>query len=741
MAQVGRTETRSKSGKYGIWWRDKYDYKPKKSKWVLDPEYDSIIDASSGIHPYRPGVYPYFCVVYKNGKAGLFVGSGNGKHELVLKPVYDQITCSRGFCTLEKKGKWGVYNGFTEKAVLPVEYEHIELDTTGKYYTDNALVKNSGKVGMYNIRYDYWILEPLYDTIIRRDRIYITYLNGKAGAFYDVYERYEKSRNAFTVIPQGIYRNITIPDPAADMLIVDSMGRKGAWVMKRYEKKSALFIEAAYDSIQYSNNKGPVYTVYNDGGKGEFNSTGWVIKPNKEASYKRYNVWGSPVTVHYLPGVGFDMVWTENEGNKTLHISDINKYDQFDLDGDILLAKSGKKTTGYFISFGRLGTLQQLSVQESKLLFTAADSYSLYPQAGETSLYIQDRIIIYENKGEYGWWNVITKDQKIASPISGPMKMNKVELYFKDKFKSFGAPLLLVNDLGRWGIISTTKGWIVPSYYDWYKPVNDSCIWFHEKSKSTWNLFNAAHAGQLTDSTFDDRFRGLTTFIHKGKEITEFDTIVRVRSKEAFKINGSWYFIKNKHTVPTSIFGSGDELQKISANTGEYIVFEKATGTGIRRNGKEIIAPLLPVIQYDGSGFLFTANSKQAKLDVSSISDQFNTAAFAVHEQNILCSLCKGNGFVLKESTITIPSGSRTREEPYQVEESSYENKWDPSTNSYKGYRTTRTTTRYRIVTERTPQRTETVSQKVNCTTCSGKGKISAAAVCKLQGTTYTISR
>lgn len=111
------------------------------------------------------------------------MGSGNGKHELVLKTVYDQITCSRGFCTLEKKGKWGVYNGFSEKEVLPVEYEHIELDTTGKHYTDNALVKKSGKVGMYNIIYDYWILEPLYDTIIRRDRIYITYLNGKAGTF------------------------------------------------------------------------------------------------------------------------------------------------------------------------------------------------------------------------------------------------------------------------------------------------------------------------------------------------------------------------------------------------------------------------------------------------------------------------------------------------------------------------------------------------------------------------------
>lgn len=68
MAQAGRTETRSKSGKYGIWWRDKYDYKPKKSKWVLDPEYDSIIDASSGIHPYRPVYILTFVLYIKTGR-------------------------------------------------------------------------------------------------------------------------------------------------------------------------------------------------------------------------------------------------------------------------------------------------------------------------------------------------------------------------------------------------------------------------------------------------------------------------------------------------------------------------------------------------------------------------------------------------------------------------------------------------------------------------------------------------
>lgn len=741
VAQVGYIETKSASGKYGIWWRDKVDYKPKKSKWVLDPEYDSIMLHSFVVNPYTSGVYPHFSIVYKNGAAGLFRAAGDGKHDLLLKTDYDKINYSRGFCTLLKQGKWGVYNGFTGKLILPLQYDQIELDTTDKFYTENALVKKSGKTGMYNLIYDYWVLEPSYDSIIRHDHIYLASINGKTGAYYDKFDNFLKSRNSFSVIPQGIYRNITIPDPKSNFLIVDSMGRKGVWVMNRYEKRSSILIEAAYDSIQYSYNKGPVYTVYNNGGKGEFNSTGWVIKPDKMASYKRYNIWSSPVTVHYLPGVGFDIVWTENEANKKLHIADKNKYDYFDLDGDILLAKSGKKTTGYFITFSRLGTLQQLSVQESKLLFTAADNYSLYPETGEAALYIKERTVIYENNGEYGWWSVITKDQKIASAISGPMKMNKVELYFKDKFKAFGAPLLLVNDLGRWGIISTTKGWIVPAYYDMYKPVNDSCIWFREKSKSTWNLFNAAHAQQFTNSNFDEKFHGLSWFLHNGKEATEFDTIIRVRSKDAFKINGNWFFVKNKRTVPTNIFGSGDELQKISKDNAEYMVFEKATGVGIRRNGKEIIAPYLPAIQYDGSGFLFVANGKPAKLNASSISDQFNPAAFAVHEQNISCGLCKGNGFVYKNETVTIPSSTRTREEPYQVEESSYDTRWDPSTNSYKGYRTVKTITKYKTITETTPQRTETVSQKVNCGTCSGEGKVSAAAVCKLQGTEYTISR
>ncbi len=67
LAQVGYTEIKSESGKYGIWWRDKYDYKPKKPKWVLDPEYDSIIVHSSVVNPYVPGVYPGFSIVYQKG--------------------------------------------------------------------------------------------------------------------------------------------------------------------------------------------------------------------------------------------------------------------------------------------------------------------------------------------------------------------------------------------------------------------------------------------------------------------------------------------------------------------------------------------------------------------------------------------------------------------------------------------------------------------------------------------------
>ncbi len=661
----------------------------------------------------------------------------------MLKTDYDKIIFSRGFCALLKQGKWGVYNGFTGKFILPNQYEQLELDTTGKYSTEIARVKKSGKMGMYNLVHGYWVLDPLYDTVMKHGNIYLASINGKMGAYYDKYDEFLKSRNSFAIIPPGIYQGITVPDPKSDFLIVDSLGRRGVWTMNRYDKKSAVFIEAGYDSIQSNKGgNGSVYTVYINGRKGEFNSNGWVIKPGKEAIYKRYTVLGSTVTVNYLPGEGFDVLWTENEENKKLHIADKSKYEHFELDGDILLAKSDKKTTGYFIQFDRRSILQHATVLSSELLFSAADSYSLYPESGATSLYMKERIIIYENSGEYGWWNTIKRGEGALFAVSGPIKMNSIEIFSNDRFKAFGTSLLLANDFGRYGIITAIHGiWLVPPYYDSYKIVNDSCIWFREKSKSTWNLFNAAHAKQFTKSSFDEKFRGLSWFLHNGKETTEFDTLVTVRSKDAFKINGNWFFVKNNRTVPTNIFGSGDELQKFSTSNAEYIVFEKTTGVGIRRNGKEIIAPYLPAIQYDGSGFLFVANGKPAKLDVSTISDQFNPGTFAVYEQNISCGLCKGNGFVYKNETVIIPSSTRTREEPYQVEESSYENRWDAATKSYKGYRTVKTIIKYKTVRETTPQRTEAVSQKVNCGTCTGKGKVSAAAVCQLKGTQYTLSR
>lgn len=597
-AQDGYINIKSESGKYGIWWKDKETNKPKKSKWVLDPEYDSIILHTSITNPYTPGDFCYFGILYKKGSAGLFRGTRYGKYDLLLKADFDKIKYSKGQCAVLKKGKWGVYNGFNEKLILPNQYDQVEMDTTARYSTETALLKKSGKTGVYQLLYDYWILEPQYDTIIKSGNIYMASNNGKMGAYFNKYDSYLKSVVSFPIIPQGIYQQITMPFPESDLLIVDSMGRKGVWVMNRYEKKSNLLIEAGYDSIQLvRQDKSPVFAVYNNGERGEFNSNGWIIKPGKSAPNKKYNIMGTLFTIHYLPGEGFDILWTEQEENKKLHITDKGNYDSFDLDGDILIAKSGKKITGYFIELDSTGIMKKTRVLRSQLLFSNADSLRLFPESGGRNMYMKERLIVYGKSGEYGWWNTKAGKSGGVNVIQGPLKLYNIKIISSNKYKSFGAPLLLVNDLGKYGIITSIHGkWLVPSIYDSYKQINDSCIIFREKSKSRWNLFNAAKAHQLTDNNLHEEFRGLSWFIHNGKETTEFDTVVTIRLKNVFKINGNWFFIKNRQTVSTNIFGNGDELQKISKNNSEFVVFEKNTGTGIRRNGKEIVAPYLPEI-------------------------------------------------------------------------------------------------------------------------------------------------
>lgn len=742
-AQRGYTGVELVSGKYGIRWTDNSTYKSKKSKWVLNPEYDSIQVLSNAVNPYAPGLYPDFWIVYKNGYAGVFGSSGNGKYTLLLDPLFDKIKYSGGFFALSKQQQWGLYNAFTGKLMLPHQYEQIDLDSANRATADVAFVKQSGKTGVLNLVQDYWILKPGFETVIKQGNVFLTSLNGKMGAYFDQYDRYLKARVFFPVIPQGMYNHISIPEAGSNILVVDSAGRKGVWQLNKQNQQGTLFIEAAYESIQFNyNSKNALYTVYRNGGKGEFNQNGWIAKPAEASFLKRYDVMGTAVAVQYLPGIGFDVLWTENDVNKKWRIEDKIRYDHFELDGDILLAKAGDNITGYFIQFIQTGILNNVSVGKSQLLFSAAQSCRLYPSAGVSGLSLKERIIIYENSGLYGWWNIVVDREGGPFAVSGPMNMNGIELYSPDRYKMQGAPLLLVNDLGRYGIISAIGGkWLVPAYYEQYKIVNDSCIWFREKPKDAWNLFNAASVVRHKGIGLHEKFNGISWFYHNGKAISGFDTIAKVRSKDVLKIDGSWFMVKDNHTVGTNIFGAGDELQKISANNGVYVVFETASGAGVKRNGKVIVLPCLADIQYIEGGFLLLVNGKSAKLELSSITDGFNAEAFEVQERNISCRLCSGNGFIQKNETITLPAEKHTHDEPYQVEETSYEQKWDPATNSYKGYRTVKIVTRYKTVTTTTPQRTETVTRKVNCGTCRGTGKVTASAVCTFTGTTYRLTR
>jgi|GEM_PF-4227855 len=771
-AQSYSFEVEKRDQKYGMkritWPEFSSNYVTER---VLDAEYDSIIKDRKWVYnPWKEELRATdFFVLWKGGKAGLIATERkSSKLNRVLPCKYEEIRLGSALLPVKKDGRWGLYDPFRDKWALPAEYEDMIADTS-RQRSMNAAGKKQGKYGLYDLRLGTWLLPHEWDALQLVNGDYaIVSGNGKKGVFRNTDGAVYRQPTGWH-LPPGAYGRV---DWIGSYLLTDSNGRQTLWAYDYYEKQVKKMIPFLYDSLSHlpdlSNSKnlffladsagrrGALQLTINGNGlfsaipcsyddvyeaqaektlvavlgsqKGVYNiEKGWALKPDPRQSFLRnYSYFHTLVAIAHIPGQGFTVTSNASGAADELKIADPLTYDSIALPSAwFLVAYRNGKQTGYLLKPRWINN--KIAYQSAELIAREVSACCiLYPIAAEErGLEIKNHAVIYfRNDGKAAWSYLGPGQQKLQSSPS--FVADAIDDHFaKGSFTYRDAPILLVRQNGKYGLVAANGTNVVKPEYAGFRPAGDHTIRFTSPQPGKFRQYNY-YKNELNDGRFDSTWQTLDWAWINGRKVADFDSVLEARFRLLARVNGSWYKVEGHRATPTRMLEEGDVLFSQQMPAGKVEFFEQKEGVGIRLDNKVIFPPILrSVALRDSLLTLYSVGSGAVTIPAGYILNKrfIWEQGIGLFRNNMSCMTCSGSGLVEKETTHTEQGSVSYRTKEITEQKTDFERVWNPRTNTYMDVRSSRPVTRTETTTVRSPDRTITTRVKVQCATCKGKGK------------------
>ncbi len=267
-----------KRGKCGLVSSKEMEY-----KLLIPMEYDSILPQASSYHPI---------LVWDEYKTGLYTSD----YRLLLEPEYHNVRTNEyneGFIEISHNNKRGIYDLRYEKFIISPEYDNIEfLDY--KYSAGLLIVRKKGKLGLLNIYKHKLVFDIEYDKIIYHHQFakdvngtlyesYVEFVSNGKRKYYNGDNLYDEIKlNGYSKQNMGRLEFLN-----ADTLVECPVTVKGEFIARNqlsqkwgmYENYDDIFkviIPAKYDKLDFYEWGAPLTIIHKN------NFVGYFVKEWEE---------------------------------------------------------------------------------------------------------------------------------------------------------------------------------------------------------------------------------------------------------------------------------------------------------------------------------------------------------------------------------------------------------------------------------------------------------------------------
>ena len=179
---------------------------------------------------------------------------------LQLSDFDETILIWKSLYKVKKNNKWGIYNNYTNKFIINLEYDNIE-QINGDWFK----VAKHGKYGLYNYRDK--ILNTLYDEIIYKgyykeqdknlfnpaaygeDHCYMIFVIRQNNKYaFETYSMYEEE-----TLHTPIFDYENIVEISSKEYKIAKNKKNALWTVEKYTKQSGFKSKFLYDDIIYYN--------------------------------------------------------------------------------------------------------------------------------------------------------------------------------------------------------------------------------------------------------------------------------------------------------------------------------------------------------------------------------------------------------------------------------------------------------------------------------------------------------